>query len=293
MSIFTNHLDLYIKDSNYHNFTIEDIGFQSPYDTTEMHRHSFYQIIILEQGSALHIVDFEKYEMQSPCVSVVFPQQVHKLELSNDAKGYIIMFDETIFCSEILANELKEYNVDLHRKINFVGLGGDASEMNNILEVVRQIKMLQGSLNEIRKMQIKFLTKIIILKIIDSASGNELSMVKNRNLDIYIHFRELVDKEFAKSRKVEHYCDILGISAKKLNSICRECGGKTSLVIIHERLTLEIKKIFMFEDISLKEIAFQLNFDSQSALNKYIFSKFECTPSQLKELVVNNYQSKK
>ena len=269
-----------------------EVSFESPYDTTAIHRHSFYQIIILESGSGRHSVDFEQYEMNAPCVSVVFPQQVHKLELSEDARGHIIMFDETIFCSEILANELKEYNVDLHKKINFVDLREKNQEFDNIISAVGQIRLLQSTLNEIRKMQIKFLTKIIILKIIDSASDNSFTMLKNRNLDTYINFRQLVDKDFAQSRKVEYYCDKLGISAKKLNAICKEFSDKTALLIIHERLTLEIKKIFMFDDISLKEIAFQLNFDSQSALNKYIYSKFECTPSQLKDQVINRLDPK-
>ena len=108
-------------------------------------------------------------------------------------------------------------------------------------------------------------------------------------METYIEFRKLVDKEFQTNRKVDSYCQKLNISAKKLNLICHEFTDKTALEVIHDRLSNEIKKILIFEDVSLKEIAFRLNFDSQPALNKYIASKFDCTPSELKDKVLGSY----
>lgn len=130
--------------------------------------------------------------------------------------------------------------------------------------------------------------KIIIFKIIDSSSVNDFQGVKDKDLDTYIGFRKLVDEGFMFNRKVDNYCKQLGVSAKKLNALCKKYSHNTALELIHERLSLEIKKIFIFEEAPLKEIAYNLGFDSQSALNKYIASKFGCTPSQLKEKVQDN-----
>ena len=288
MKVQTNTLKEFIKDNKGESFTIENIGLNS---ASTLHRHDFYQIIILREGHGVHLIDFEHYEMNAPCVCLVFPQQIHKMTLSDDAQGEIIMFDDTIFCSAILANELKEYNVDLQKRINFVDFKDNLSSFEDIHSVVGHIKSMQIDLNVIRRMQIKFFIKIIIFKIIGAASNHAFVGTKNREFDIYMDFRRLVDEEFEQNRKVEFYCEKLNVSAKKLNSVCKQYAHNTALYIIHERLSTEIKKIFVFDDISLKEIAYKLGFDSQSALNKYIASKFGQTPSELKREVMNSFES--
>lgn len=290
MNIQTTSLKEYFKDNTENvNFHIQSINLNMEEENSSLlHRHDFYQIIILRKGSGVYFIDFAQNEINTPCVCVIFPQQIHKLELSDDAEGDIIMFDDTIFCSAILANELKEYNVDLQKRINFVDFTNNTSEFKGIYNVLQHILSLDPPLNDIKKIQIKFFIKIIILKIINAASDHVFTGIKSREFDIYIQFRKLVDQEFRSNRKVESYAKKLNISDKKLNAICKQYADKTALIIIHERLTLEIKKIFIFEDISLKEVAFQLDFNSQSALNKYIYSKFKCTPSELKDTVLGS-----
>lgn len=289
MALETYKLEQYIKNDRYVNFNMESISSDNLGVLSEPRRNSFYQIMILERGSATYFVDFEKYEIVAPAVCFIFPQQIFKYELNQDASGDIIMFDETIFCSEILSTELKEYNVDLHKRINYVDFREERLRFDEILMIKSQIESLWKSLNNIRKVEIKFMIKIIIFKIIDTSSGDITVIEKSRDLEIYIEFRELVDKEFETNRKVDSYCQKLNISAKKLNLICNEFTDKTALEVIHDRLSNEIKKIFIFEDLTLKEIAFRLGFDSQPALNKYIASKFGCTPSELKDKVQTSY----
>lgn len=289
MKVENQTLEQYTQNDKYSNFALETIDSKLLEALSKTHRNSFFQIIIIRKGQGHYFIDFERYEITAPSVCFIFPQQIYKLELSEDAEGDVIMFDKTIFCSEILANELKEYNVDLHKKINYVDFTNNSSMFDEVNSLKRHIEKQENPLNNIRKIEIKFLTKIIIFKIIDASSIHEFSGLKDRELEIYLEFRRLVDVEFVHNRKVENYCNQLGVSAKKLNTLCKRYSHNTALEIIHERLSLEIKKIFIFEDVPLKEIAYALGFDSQSALNKYIASKFECTPSQLKEKVQGNY----
>ena len=72
--------------------------------------------------------------------------------------------------------------------------------------------------------------------------------------------------------------------------ICNQYTGNTALSVIHERTLLEIKRMLVFFDFTIKEIAFDLGFDSQSALNKFIYSKLSCTPSELKFQLAHIYK---
>ncbi len=281
MKLETYNIENYIQNSNSANYTTLSVG-ENKNIFANKQRNSFYQIVFIESGKAKYSIDFESYTINSPCVCFIFPNQIFSIEFSDDAKGQILMFDETIFCSEILKNELQEYNVDLHKRINYVDFSSNTKSFNEVLEIKKHIDILKLPLNNIRKIEAKFLIKIIIFKIIDFKSEDIVPVIKSRNLETYIEFRRLLDEEINNNRKVEYYSSKLNLSVKKLNIICKEFSNKSALEIIHERLTTEIKKVFLFEDLSLKEISFRLGFDSQPALNKFIFSKFGCTPSELK-----------
>ncbi len=276
----------YTQDKAIKNFYIEPLSSKHE-NYLDFHKHDFYQIIFLEKGSAKHFVDFKTYEMQSPAIAFVFPQQIHNLTLSDDAAGSMLFFDDTVFCSDILANELAEYNVDLHRRVNNLSFSDNPISWTDIKSIYSSIQsMYLKSSNDLDKMQIKLSIKLLILKIVGVAPSNRPQTPDHRHLQLYSQFRKLVSDNFKKERKVSFYSDQLGISSKTLTTICQQYGGDSPLNIIHDALSTEIKQIFLFEEDSLKEIAFNLGFPSQSALNKYIDNKFACTPSELKKKIL-------
>ncbi|MDY3069450.1 MAG: helix-turn-helix domain-containing protein [Parabacteroides sp.] len=256
-------------------------------------RNDFYQIFLLKKGSALCILDFDVKEMGEYSASVIFPNQIHKILVSENAEAEVIMFDKLVFCSEILANELKEYNVDLQRKINFVDMKSSQNTFAELLDFVSKIKELYENMNMLNKMQIKFMIKILLLKIISSAPDNKTNITSDKDLGIYMEFREKVDLLYASQRKVHVYADLLGVSAKKLTSLCYQYCGKSPLSVIHDKLSFEIKKRLVLDDCSLKELSFDLGFSSQSALNKYIFKEFSLTPQALQQTLMKKTMGKK
>lgn len=248
----------------------------------EIHRHSFYQILVLKKGSIKHFIDFEWREASAPFLSVVYPNQIHLLELSEDAETELIMFDRSIFCTDILANELKEYNIDLQKRLNHIS-NIPESEWNEILNITNHIKTLSENVTMIKKMEIKFLIKIILLKAIDMAPQVYPIGNIDKDLQVYQRFRESLSNEFVAQKKVQQYSKELGITTKKLSMICRKYAGHTPLELIHERLGMELKRMIMEDGLMLKEIAYKLDFSSQPALNKFIERQFGYSPQKWKE----------
>ena len=273
--VYKQTLDKYTKDNFCKIFSVQTA--EAGKEGKEIHRHNFFQIILIRKGHVKHWIDFEVQEADAPYISVLFPNQIHKLELSDDAEGDILMFDETVFCSSILSNELKEYNIDLQNRLNHITDIPEA-EWNNIGTLLFNIRQLWKDINLIRKMQIKFLIKIILLKVIDFAPMTYSMGNIDADLQVYQRFREAVNEEFATQRKVHYYADKLSVSTKKLTSVRYKYTGHSPLEIIHEKLSIELKKAIVEDGLLLKEIAFQYGFSSQSALNKFIEKHFGCSP---------------
>ena len=166
-------------------FSVQHFNVQSI--EKEIHRHNFFQIILLQKGKIRHWIDFESKEAEAPYISVVFPSQVHRMEISDDASGDIIMFDQTVFCSAMLSNELKEYNIDLQNRLNHV-IAPPEREWSEILAILHSLLYLWEDMNLIKKMQIKFMIKIILLKIIDIAPKNFALGNIDSDLQLYQQF---------------------------------------------------------------------------------------------------------
>lgn len=282
-------LDAYTEEKFCKIFSIQ--SYNSENTLKEIHRHSFYQIMILRKGSMRHFIDFEWKSAESPFISVIFPNQVHMLELSEDAEADVIMFDQSVFCTALLANELSDFNIDLQKRLNNINNIPEC-EWNDIINLVQQLRTLSENMNMVKKMEIKFLIKIILLKAIDMAPMAYPITEIDKDLKYYQKFRESLNKEFVAQKKVQDYAKELGISTKKLSVVSKKYTGHTPLELIHERLGLELKKMIVEDGLMLKEIAYRLDFSSQPALNKFIERQFGYTPQKWKEFLESSMMGK-
>ena len=73
-------------------FQVELFDANRHFKVSYPHRHDFYEILYLSQGSGVHIIDSNRYAIKPPCVFFLSPGQAHKLELSHDIEGYIFIF---------------------------------------------------------------------------------------------------------------------------------------------------------------------------------------------------------
>ena len=280
-------LSIYTSNSSCQIFSTKELDSHTV--DKEMHRHSYYQILVLKKGEIRHFLDYSLQESRAPYLSVVFPNQVHQIELSPDAELSLIAFDSSVFCAAIIANELQDYNIDLQARINHIH-PKDNYDWVFILQILEQIKHLSRDLNAIKKMEVKFLIKVLLLKSIEIAPCYYPLGKSDSDVQFYVRFRELVNKNFHQQYKVQDYAAELGISTKTLNAICRRYTGKNPLEIIHEKLGLELKRSILEDGLLLKELAFMFGFSSQSALNKFIEKEFGCSPQNWKEKLKKGLQ---
>lgn len=281
MKFTEQHMHSYTQGTPCASFCIKEID--SLQNADGLYRRDFFMLILLDKGYINQTIDFELHKMVPQSASLVFPRQLHELKLSSDVKAYLIMFDESVFCSEILRKELRDYNIDLKKRINYVPLGEKTNAFNEMREIWHSILKLYKDFDPVNKMQIKLYIKILILKLIKESPEKALVSTDNEDTSLYISFREKVDREYKTNRIVNTYANDLCVSVKRLTEVCKHFCGLTPLAIIHERLNLELKKTLAIGHLNIKEISNEFGFSSNAALNKYIVQKFGITPLQLKK----------
>ncbi|GLB49378.1 AraC family transcriptional regulator [Neptunitalea lumnitzerae] len=269
-------------------FNVFDVNNPCIEKEIEKHRSDYFQVLFLEEGTAHQCIELENITMQQNQISVVFPHQINALKLDEATKGIIIQFDEVLFCSDLLKNELISYNNDLMYKLNHVVLENHLFHKMHMY--AKNIFDLFQDLTPIKKEQIRFYIKIMLLEIIEAAHQNYQGFKTPGEQDLFAKFKTLIEAQFKQERTVAYYTSQLQLTPKKLNEICKSKTGQTALSIIHERILTEIKRLLLFSGKSHKEIAFELGFDSPSALNKFVYAKLKETPSELKQELSQIYK---
>ncbi len=282
MRITLYTLEAYHKRNNKSSIpvAVEPLKNVSVENICEAHQHDYFQVILACEGSVNHVIEDNSYVIKKDSVSVVFPHQIHKAVFDPYIKGWVLMFDEVMFCSDLLKKELRSYSVDLHRKLNHIELSTEKYE--EIRHIVEKIHTLYKEINPIRQEQIRFYIKILLLQLIEHTHEKTQLRKNIRQVDIYSGFKVLIEDNYKEIKTVSEYSSMMGISAKKLNEVCKKESGMTALAVIHERIMVEVRRMFLYCDSLNKEIAYQLGFTSPSALNKFIFSQTGKTPTELR-----------
>lgn len=100
---------------------------------------------------------------------------------------------------------------------------------------------------------------------------------------IFTKFIRLVEKYYKKERKVSWYAGELGISPKYLSETVKRTSKRTPNEWIDKYVILEVRLQLKNSSMSIKEIADDLNFPSQSFLGKYFKEHMGMSPSQYRK----------
>ncbi|WP_406685423.1 helix-turn-helix domain-containing protein [Seonamhaeicola sp. MEBiC1930] len=105
---------------------------------------------------------------------------------------------------------------------------------------------------------------------------------KNSKTELLRAFNVLVEEHFRTEHSVQFYANALFKSPKTLSNSFAKLNT-SPLKIIHERIVLEAKRLLIYTEKTLKEIAYEVGFEDASHLSR-LFKKYTAvTPSDFKK----------
>jgi AraC-like DNA-binding protein/mannose-6-phosphate isomerase-like protein (cupin superfamily) len=246
------------------------------------HRHDFFEVLYLQRGSGYHVIDANKYEIKPPCVFFMSPGQAHKLELSNDIEGFIFIFTSDFYLlNRSNQNSLIEFPF-------FYTIHQDNPPL--LLENESDIRFLENlfrqSIAEISRPGdyfLEMLRSILDLILTTCAARYQVTenmMNKGKGQILVKRFFHLVEENHQKNLSLSDYSGMIGVTPNHLTQTVKLLTGKTSSQIIKAKQLLEIKRLLVHTNLSVSEIANQLNFEDQSYFTKFFKRETGITPIQ-------------
>ncbi|MCW3785046.1 helix-turn-helix domain-containing protein [Plebeiibacterium sediminum] len=264
-------------------FQVEVFDANRHFQVSYPHRHDFFEVLFLQKGSGFHVIDSSKYKIEPPCIFFMSPGQAHKLEFSSDIDGYLY-----IFAAEYYLYDKNNQNRLLEFPFFFtINQDNPPLQLTNENDAHFFKQLFIKAINEVEKDIINTdLTRSLLDTILNYASSlyknEEQKIEKGKGHLLVKRFFQLVEENYQNNISVNQYAEMLAITPNHLTQTIKQLTGRTSNEILQSKQILEIKRLLIHTNLSVTQIADELNFNDQSYFTKFFKKVTGTTPGKFR-----------
>jgi len=240
----------------------------------ELHRHSFYFILILKKGAGQHSIDFTAYPVKNNSVFFMRPGQVHQLILKSGSTGYLIGFGPDFYIPATASAK------EVLRKVsskNYCQLIRDKSaKLFCLLDyIIEEYTRKQERHEE----AIRSILDIVFIELL--RHSRHPGRTTGTNLyaqDRLEELQELIETHVETHKQVAFYAEKMHLTPFQLNAITRSTLGKTCSALINDAVILEAKRYLTATSHQINQIADQLGYEDSSYFIRFFKKQTGYTP---------------
>ena len=259
-----------------------------------LHKHNFFELIYVLEGSGIHNINENNYEFKKGDVFLLTPDDAHTFQIVVPTRFCNIDFTKSFFSKSADRQEEKMDVSEFFKRLEYIfhnhhNVKGNiiSSTDKNVFEVlVNQLiseKENEQFFNEIITQNIVFLLLHLIARNIQQNITNYFKKgnPKNKVYEITAYIQQnIYNKELIKIENIAIHFDK---SADHLSRYFKTQTGSTIKDYITRYKLNLIQTRLKFSDLSVSEIAYEMNFTDESHLNKMFKNVFGKTVTQFKK----------
>ncbi|ASE61214.1 hypothetical protein CEQ15_06730 [Chryseobacterium indologenes] len=250
----------------------------------DSHQHTYYEIIWIEKGRGVHTIDFKNYEFSGPCLFLLHPKNVHRIHKKTPTSGGVIKFNDNFFVNDSSSSKfLLKYSVfDDIDVLPVISLSEE--EKTEVTDFFALMCRQAESRDAFSPPIIMNLLKSFLIKVYQIKKKScHIGDISDHRFLRFKQFQELLENHFTRHHQVSFYAGKLNISSKTLSKVCKLISHKTAQDLIKERILLEAKRMLLYTDMSVKEVAYYLGFEDHAYFTRFFTSNVLQNPSDFKK----------
>ena len=239
------------------------------------------------EGETSLTSNLQEFRLKKDSLFIFSPKHILQVQSNNRFKAHLIV---------IAPDFLKRINIDTKRMMPlFLQFGSlpcmelthaESQSLRSFISMVEQ--ELKGSETDFSSEIIGGLIAATIYKVGDilthylTEHPEVDSPIHNRAEEYFRQFTELLGEHYKHERSVGFYARQLCITPKYLTTLIKRISGKSVSEWIDNYVILEAKTLLKYSNMSVREIAYYLNFPNQSFFGSYFKRNAGMSPSQYK-----------
>jgi AraC family transcriptional regulator, transcriptional activator of pobA len=232
-------------------------------------RFDYYALFLRLRGETVRTVNHFEYVIRPQALQLVCPGSIYAFrDISDESKTYVLLFEKAFIEKENLSAGVLEPLLAFHRTHqNDVVL--DTAAYAQVLSLYEQLSSELRRKQEAFKSMAKMLITqmLFLLKREKERAGLPQNLTRPEQLSA--EFLVLIEEHFWHKKSVKAYAEIMGITPKHLSETVKATLAHSALSFIHLRIIKEIQYLLCFGNMSIKQIAYALNFESPSQLGRF------------------------
>ena len=242
-----------------------------------------FTAMIMMSGEATIAVDTRNFDVSRNMIVILSPHSVVRtLRCTPNATAYVLSFSKS-FVDEIqidISTSLPVY-MRFGKNPCLQLTQRDVDEIRQLFQLIKT--MLQSDKEHYRNEIIRSLFEAAFYIITElNRRSPQMSYRPGRCEILFEEFMELLGRYNKRERNVSFYAREMNITPKDLSSVVKSVSGKTAARWIDESVILEAKTLLKYSGMSIQEIAYHLNFSTQSFFGKYFKQHTGISPSRFK-----------
>jgi AraC family transcriptional activator of pobA len=224
-----------------------------------------YVLAWCSKGKTTVVVDEKELILKEHDVLTITSGQTHYFKKFDKSEGLILEFTYDFFCKTNNDIELIFHNgLFCHFDLN------EVISIANYQIVQTQLKLIR---EELQSKPYQYLISVhsrieLILVEINRAKVERGDEIWKPDA-LFLKFLELVRGNFDKNYSLSQIANMLGTTESKLNEQSKLHTGRTAQNVIYGLIASEAKRLLIYQNHSVKEVAYQLGFN-----DPFYFSNF-------------------
>ena len=250
--------------------------------SNEMFRAGAFFYILVETGTAEFVIDCHSYIIGKGDMLLVAPgMSVKLMKKSSDFGTCGLCMEPFFFDSLSIGNYVYKRLYNSSHTTYVLRLeDSDTVHIRKTLDLMSHY-LTSDHPAEMAGSLVNFLL-LQITEIFHSQNVHPAGRVKHSDA-LFRLFRKLLAENYRKEHELQFYADSLHISQTYLSRVIRQISGKTVNNYIAEALYTDARRLLVFTDLTVKEIAEQLGFSDQSSFGKFFKKKSETSPANFRD----------
>lgn len=281
------------NDYIFSHITTSTAGIADAPETFAPTRVSGIAIVFMIKGSAIVEVNDARHELRPMSLLTVSHSSIIRVvEITSDTIDAYHLYLSSQF--------LKDINIDLN-VFNFNLIGHKPSPVSDNLSV-EEAKQMSGymyllflnadangetiySKNIARSLTQALFYQMMQMRYIHSRELTDHDPDKplSRQFAYVKKFMSLVQQHHAKERSLNFYADKLFISPKYLSRIIKDATGHSAAEWIDQFVLIDAKNMLRFSSKNVQQVAYALNFSTQSSFGKFFKHLTGMSPSEYQQ----------
>lgn len=242
---------------------------ENMYMPTGAFRSDATTVLLYESGNSRIRVNMTDYEVSAPCVLLIMKDAIYEsLWNSADVRFRAIIMSRDFLGS--LSPELGQEQIGFNLLNSCPIIHSDDISLvfNRYYDLLLDIVKAPDSRFKLKAA--KHLTLSMFYGYTaEKVCGMKEIVPKSRQEELFTRFIENVRTFYKSQRSVSFYAERLCVSTKYLSRTVSEYSGHPASYFIDGYVTTEIKAMLSSTAMTIQEIAYELNFPSQSVFGKY------------------------